>query len=45
MENTVKTLPTLEDFEDEVINLFSKFFETRLENFVIQLDKFQTIEE
>jgi hypothetical protein len=45
MENTVKTLPSLEDFESEVVSIFSKFFETRLENFVIQLDKFQTIEE
>jgi hypothetical protein len=45
MENTVKTLLSLEDFESEVVSIFSKFFETRLENFVIQLDKFQTIEE
>lgn len=45
MDKTVNGLPKLKLFENEVVSLFSKFIETRLENFVLQLDKFQTIEE
>ena len=45
MDDTVKTLPTKETFENEVVELFTKMFNVRKENFVIQLDKFQTIEE
>ena len=45
MDETVGSLQTKENFEEEVISLFTKMFEKRKENFVIQLDKFQTIEE
>lgn len=45
MDETVASLQTKEGFEQEVISLFTKMFEKRKENFVIQLDKFQTIEE
>ena len=45
MEDTVKQLPTKENFAEEVVSLFTRMLEIRKENFVTQLDKLQTIEE
>jgi hypothetical protein len=43
MEDTVNTLPTLENFEGETVKLFDTFMSSRLTSFEDQLSKFQTI--
>ena len=43
MDRTVSQLPSIEKFEEETLNLFSKIFEVRLTSFEDQLSKFETI--
>lgn len=45
MENTVKSLPTKETFEKNVIETFNGYIETRLLSFEEQLNKLTTIEQ
>ena len=44
MENTVKSLPSFEEFETKTINLFEGFNYTRLKSFEEQINKFETTE-
>jgi len=44
MEKTVSEFSDINEFESNVVNLFSKMIETRLSSFAEQLSKFETIE-
>lgn len=43
MGDTVSTLPTFENFQENTITLFNDLFEKRIESFENQLSKFETI--
>jgi hypothetical protein len=45
IKNTVSELPSLETFNQNVIELFNSYLKTRLESFESQASKLQTIEE
>lgn len=45
MESTVQSLPTLSQFEENVVELFERMLEVRLDSFESQLNKLQVIEE
>jgi len=44
MESTVSSLPSKETFEENSVNLFENYIQTRLENFEEQINKLQPIE-
>lgn len=43
MENTISSIGTKEDFENNTLSLFSNIFEKRISSFEDQLSKFETI--
>jgi hypothetical protein len=43
MEKTSESLSTNENFKTEVVKFFNEVINTRLDNFVSQLDKLETI--
>jgi hypothetical protein len=45
MKNTVDNLPTKENFDSKVVEIFDGYINTRLTSFEEQLNKFTTIEE
>jgi hypothetical protein len=45
MSETVKSLPTKEEFYNNSVKLFDEYITTRLSSFENQLSKLQTIEE